>query len=339
MNCIEEKGLDPAETALWLNNSTIACNIRLYPHHIKTLLNDRGGGMEEAGVFCGELSFIDISVRAAMNAYFSYMFGGMLRKVACRIRPYEREKGRTDRVLNQAIKILSEAFSGRRPKAEALSEIISHFEWIETEKTQRPKVAIFGDLYVRDNSVMNQDVIRFIEENGGEVLTVPYSEYAKMIAPSYFRKWFNEGKFMDVLSHRTILATMSRMEKGYARIFNRVLAEPEFVYDESPEKILAGYAISIENTGESMDNILKIHYIKKHHPDVSLFVQTSPALCCASLITEAMKDIIEKKTGVPVVSIRYDGTGGNKNTVIIPYLKYPRRIDSPRRVERHFQMG
>jgi hypothetical protein len=33
---------------------------------------------------------------------------------------------------------------------------------------------------------------------------------------------------------------------------------------------------------------------------------------------------IEKKTGIPVVSITYDGTGGNKNDVIIPYLNYPR---------------
>jgi len=274
-----------------------------------------------------------------MNAYFAYMFGGMLRKVACRIRPYEREKGQTDRVLNQAIKILSDAFSGRRTKASALSEIVSHFEWIETDKTQRPKVALFGDLYVRDNKVMSQDVIRFIEENGGEVITTPYSEYAKMIARSYFRKWFNEGKFMEVLSHRTILATMSRLEKGYARIFNRILAEPEFTYDESPEKILSEYNISIENTGESMDNILKIHYIKKHYPDVSLFVQISPALCCASLITEAMKDTIEKNTGVPVVSIRYDGTGGNKNTAIIPYLKYPRRADCLKGAQRYFGIG
>ena len=34
---------------------------------------------------------------------------------------------------------------------------------------------------------------------------------------------------------------------------------------------------------------------------------------------------IEKKTGVPVVSITYDGTGGNKNEAIIPYLKFPRK--------------
>jgi hypothetical protein len=76
-----------------------------------------------------------------------------------------------------------------------------------------------------------------------------------------------------------------------------------------------------------MENILKIFYIKRYYPDVSLFVQTSPAFCCPSLITEAMAKEIENKTGVPVVSITYDGTGGNKNEAIIPYLKFPRKRD------------
>jgi hypothetical protein len=37
-----------------------------------------------------------------------------------------------------------------------------------------------------------------------------------------------------------------------------------------------------------------------------------------------MKARIEEVTGVPVVSITYDGTGGMKNEVITPYLHYPR---------------
>jgi hypothetical protein len=73
-----------------------------------------------------------------------------------------------------------------------------------------------------------------------------------------------------------------------------------------------------------MDNLLKVYYIQRHHPDVSLFVQASPAFCCPALITEAMAREIEQHTGTPVVSITYDGTGGNKNDVILPYLKYPR---------------
>ncbi len=33
---------------------------------------------------------------------------------------------------------------------------------------------------------------------------------------------------------------------------------------------------------------------------------------------------IEKFTGAPIVTIKYDGTGGNKNKNIVPYLKFPR---------------
>jgi hypothetical protein len=31
---------------------------------------------------------------------------------------------------------------------------------------------------------------------------------------------------------------------------------------------------------------------------------------------------IEKITRTPIVSVTYDGTGGNKNDIIIPYLRY-----------------
>ena len=77
----------------------------------------------------------------------------------------------------------------------------------------------------------------------------------------------------------------------------------------------------MEHTGESMENLLKIFYIKKYHPDVALFVQVSPAFCCPALVTEAMAKEIEKKTGAPIISITYDGTAGNKNDAVIPYLK------------------
>lgn len=329
MHTMKKYNLAPKDCVLWINESTLACNIRLYPHHIKQIISEHG--LEEAGVYVGQLSLAEISLRAAMNAYFAYMLGGMLRKVVCRIRPYEIHKGETDRVLKKSIKVLSDAFEGKLEKEDALKEIVAHFEWIETEKTDRPKVAIFGDLYARDNRVMNQDLIRFIEENGGEAITTPYSEYAKMVAPTYFRKWFNEGKFANLITYKALLTTMRLREKNYSKILRRIIDEPEHVYDDDPAEILAEYGIVLENTGESLDNILKIHYIKKYFPDVSLFVQTCPALCCPSLITEAMRGLIEQKTGVPMVSVTYDGTGGNKNDIILPYLKYPcggRREDS-----------
>ncbi len=61
-----------------------------------------------------------------------------------------------------------------------------------------------------------------------------------------------------------------------------------------------------------MDNILKIHHLLQEHPDLALLVQTTPAFCCPGLITEAMSSRLEATTGVPIVSITYDVSGGNK---------------------------
>lgn len=322
---VRQHQLDPADCVLWINRSSLACNIRLYPLQIADIFREQGGGLEKISIYQGEITFADISLRAARNAYFAYMIGGMLQKIACRIRPYETEKGRTDKILAKAISVLRDAFLGKRSLEKTVDEVVSQFEWIETAGPRRPKVAIFGDLYSRDNRVMNQDLIAAIEACGGEVVTTPYSEFGKMIAGSYFRKWFNEGKYLDMLTGKALLTAMVALERSLMKSLNRLLDEPEHRYDDDPAEILARYQVSIENTGESMDNILKVHYLAKHHPELSLFVQASPALCCASLITEAMRNRIEQLTGIPVVSITYDGTGGSKNELIAPYLRFPRQ--------------
>jgi len=326
---IKDHGLDPARTVLWFAEGEIACNIKLYPHYFKYILESYGKGMEQAEIYVGPVSMIDLSMALPVNIYFAYMFGGMLRKMGCKIRPYERHKGETDSVIENAVDILAEAFAGNGSREDAVAEVVSRFKQIETVKvsgrTSRPKVAVFGDLYARDNHVFNQDLIRYIEDNGGEVLTTPYSDYLKMVSRPYFRKWLIEGHYLSVISSRALMATLKLKEKTYYKYFERILKRPEPEFNDNAGDILAQYSIRIENTGESMDNILKIHYIKKHHPDVALFVQTSPAFCCPALVTEAMAAQIEQITGTPIVSITYDGTGGSKNDVIIPYLKYPRK--------------
>lgn len=314
--------LDPSKTLLWMASSQIACNIAMFPHHLKRLLYAYGGGMEKAGVYVGAMSFMDMSLRLPIDTYFAYMFGGLIRKVGCRIRPYEKEEGATDRVTREAVAMLADAFLGNRSKEGALTDVIAAFQGIEKSPEQRPKVAIFGDLYVRDNDVMNQGLIRFIERHQGEVIVTPYSDYVQMIARAYLKKWFFEGRYLEVLSSKALLATVSRLEKTYQTHFAKILAEPAPEYHEPPGHILSPYHVRVEHTGESMDNLLKIFYIKKHYPDVSLFVQTSPAFCCPSLVTEAMAKEIERKTGVPIVSITYDGTSTNKNEAVIPYLTY-----------------
>lgn len=329
---VERNALNPKDTVLWSVFSRIACNIRMFPHHLRTLMRTYGGGMEHVEVYMGNISFGDVSFRLPVNMYFAHMFGGFLRKMGCAIRPNECRTGDTDAAIERGIALFESAFSGEISKESAVDRVVREFEAIATQPTERRKVAVFGDFYVRDNRILNQDLIRFIERHGGEVVTTPYSTLGKMIAGPYMRKWLIEGNVFGALSTKALIATVSRLEKTYLRSFERILGPQTEAYNDAAEDILQAFGVRIEHTGESMENLLKIHYIRKYHPDVSLFVQVSPAFCCPSLVTEGMSKIIEERTGVPIVSITYDGTGGNKNDAIIPYLVFDRKI-SPRNPE------
>ncbi|MFH2091884.1 MAG: acyl-CoA dehydratase activase [Pseudomonadota bacterium] len=323
IHTVKKQGLDPASCVLWLNPSEIACNVKMYPYHIQKIFDRHGQGFEKANIYKGELSLFDISFKASTQAYYAYMFGGLLRSVGCKIRPYEIIKGATDKALKTALTILCHTFENALSKENALKQCKQIFLSIETKIEQRPKVGIFGDLYVRDNHVMNQDLIKFIEDNGGEVITTPYYKYVKIIANSYFRKWFKEGKYLSLISNKALLAVMNTMEKRYYPYFEPFLTKEHHIVSNSYETILSDYGIQPEHTGESMDNILKIHHIINENPDMRFLIQTNPAFCCPGLITEAMALKIEANTGVPIVNITYDISGGNKNKAIIPYLRNP----------------
>jgi predicted nucleotide-binding protein (sugar kinase/HSP70/actin superfamily) len=242
--------------------------------------------------------------------------------MGCTIRPYEKNKGSTDRVIKESFALLNEAFKHDRPKEKILEHIVHSFGNIATEKTERARVAIFGDLYVRDNELMNQGLIRLIEDNGGEVITTPYSEYVKMIVEPITERSYREGRYLDYAKTKFLKSLIPLVEEKYVHFFRQYTGGPCHEAKSELDDWLNKFGVNLLHRGESLENILKIHRLIRQYPDIDLFIQTNPAYCCPSLVTEAMTPRIEELTGIPVVTIEYDGTSGFKNEDIIPYLKY-----------------
>jgi predicted CoA-substrate-specific enzyme activase len=331
IEAVDARGIDPGRAALWMMSSQIACNIGMYPTAFKALLEAEGRGFERSVVVCGELTFVDVSVRAAINTYFAYVFGGALRQLACRVRPYEKRAGDADAAVEEGLAIFVDAFEGSRDKLDAARRVVDIFAAIETSERDRPQVAIFGDLYSRDNDVFNQGLIRLIEEHGGEVITTPYSEYVKLVAQAYFKRWWDEGKLLSVVVNRSLLIAAKVLEREYVSEFARVLGPPPPpTRSVDLDELLARLGLTTHHTGESVDNILKLAHIAAVHPEVSLFVQANPAFCCPSLVTEAMAGRLKELTGVPIVTITYDGTSASRNEAVVPYLEMARRRRSAR---------
>ncbi|HNW88530.1 MAG TPA: acyl-CoA dehydratase activase [Bacteroidales bacterium] len=322
---ITNNNLDPANTVIWNVDSDISCNLSMFPYFMKKLLNDHGKGMERISVYIGRIIFYDFSLQTAINAYLAYLFGGYLRRIGCMIRPYEKEKGATDHVIKWALELLYEALRYGKPKEPAVEQIVTAFEKIETKKTSRPKVAIFGDLYVRDNEMMNQALIKTVEDNGGEVITTSYSEYMKIIVDPFLDRLYKEGLYIKYARHVFMKSLIPLVEGKFTKYFYRIAAPPVAVENDEMHQWLQEFGLNPFHRGESIENILKIQSLAKNHPDLSLFIQTNPSYCCPSLVTEAMTSKIEEMTGIPVVTIEYDGTTALKNDVVIPYLKFRKK--------------
>jgi len=322
---METNHLDPADTALWIMKSDLSCNLSMFPLYMKKLLDYYGKGMEKASVYIGDMIFYDFSLSTAINAYLAYMFGGYIRKIGCSIRPYETIRGTTDALIRQAMLLLVDAFRNGTSKEAILEKIILDFESVETLKQERPKVAIFGDLYVRDNDLMNQNLVKTIEENGGEVITTPYSEFIKIVVNTSTERFFKAGRYSEYIKIKFLKSLIPMVEDKYKKYFCRYNGEAKLMSSGETDDWLDRFGLKILHRGESLENILKIHTLIKQHPDLDLFIQTNPSYCCPSLVTEAMASRIEQITGVPVVTIEYDGTAGRKNEDIIPYLKYRKK--------------
>ena len=70
MDYVERHELDPSRTVLWMGESAIACNIGLFPLHIRSILASHGGGMEKAGIHVGPMSMQDLSLRMPAGRLF-----------------------------------------------------------------------------------------------------------------------------------------------------------------------------------------------------------------------------------------------------------------------------
>ena len=317
---VEQHGLDPEQTMLWMTKCYITCNLRLYPFYIKNLLEDYGHGFEKASVYFGLLTHLEIAYSTGYYAYFAYLLGGLIRKMGCKIRPYEIRRGETEAAIQKSIGLLETAFLGKRQIDAAVNEAVSLFDKIERKPGTKPLVAIFGDLYVRDNDIMNQDLIHDIEENGGEVVTTPYTDLVKITIENVIRRALARGDYFQAGLFRVMLASINLFEDKYYDQFKKYLGDKPVVNPERLEKNLPKFNISPYHSGESYENILKIFYILENYPGISLFVQTNPAFCCPAMVTEAMAQEIKRITGIPVVTLTYDGTSGNKNEVLVSYL-------------------
>ena len=322
---IQKHHLKPEKTALFLNAiSQLACNFPQYPLMAKKLLQQRGEGFENVQIFATDVTLTGFPLDLIYDIYCSYLLGGLLRKIGCKLRPYEAVSGEADRLIESSLRRLHSCLAEGGPKDAAFAEIVADFRRLPLgeRRPPRPKVSIIGDLYVRDNNIFNQQLIADLEAYGAEVVTVPFTYVVRLLADRYTYGLYKTGRYVALLRDKLLIEVFEQLERRFYQIAREVLEEDLPVFDQSVFAPLGKYGLSLKHDGETTENIMKIYSLLTHYPDLAMFVHVNPIFCCPGLVSESLFRAVEKDIGIPIVSVVYDGTTARKNEVLAPYLHY-----------------
>ena len=106
-----------------------------------------------------------------------------LNKMLRQTRPYEKEKGKTNKIYKKYIEdvcwsVENVPMSGTLNKmVSILKDARKDFENIPVDKTDKPIIGIVGEIFVRNHPYSNNEIIKRVEAQGGEVEIPTFGEW------------------------------------------------------------------------------------------------------------------------------------------------------------------
>ncbi|MFH1725113.1 MAG: acyl-CoA dehydratase activase [Elusimicrobiota bacterium] len=313
---VRSEGLDPRKTFFYMPTVCVACNLPQYP-----IFSDMA--FEAAGLKGLKIGLINsmapgeiLPHPVAVRMFESFMVSCIIYKMYNRIKPYERDKGATDRVSQEAKETLSEAILSGKDLRAALAAVADMFRSVPRDESggRKPRIALIGDLYVKYSSVVNQRLQSLVEDLGGELAVSSMTEYPFQFYDADIRLHGHDPRH-----YRTLRKIEHRFERIAADIIGDQL-EPDFA---DCMRLMEDYKIRHYIAGETSINIGRaLYYIKQGGVDA--IVHINPMFCCPGVVSASIFRKMQEDFGIPIIDIFYDGTG-DPNGVLIPHLHYLKR--------------
>lgn len=178
MHALESGEYDIHKTALMITQTGGGCRASNYIHLLRKALHKAGmdfvpiislnlSGLEKNPGFSLTLSMIR-ELAAAL------VYGDVILLAANQVRPYEINKGETDALVQKWNEKISDRFTngeGYTLKAieEGMEEICREFAAIKVNRVPKVKVGIVGEIYVKYARLGNNDLEKFLADQGCEV--------------------------------------------------------------------------------------------------------------------------------------------------------------------------
>ncbi|HVN25192.1 MAG TPA: acyl-CoA dehydratase activase [Syntrophorhabdales bacterium] len=307
----KKKGFDPAGSAFFMPSGRGPCRFGQY-HRLHRLVLDEQG-FENVPIYApnqDEKLYKELNIvggKFSRLGWRAIVSTDMLQKMLHSVRPYEKNSGETQQVYNEMLQAVSEAIGSKNNGVfGVLEHAVKRFLAIPTTNEKKPIVGIVGEIYIRSNRFSNDNLIKKVEEFGGEAWLAPITEWINYVNYMGRKRSAQKRSFSDLVTMVLTEHIQRKDEHRMEEIFSEYLRyghEPsirQVIHDASPyiDESFEGEAIL--SVGKSIDFI---------HKGASGIINAMPFTCMPGTISNALMKLIQNKYGVPVLNVAYDGQG------------------------------
>ncbi|MDR1519064.1 MAG: hypothetical protein LBU23_02835 [Planctomycetota bacterium] len=331
---MERDGVDPDRVIFFMPTACGPCRFGQYAKLDRLIFAKKGWDGVQIMSPSAENAYEGMDQGTRILLYHALMAADVMRKFVHRVRPYEKRKGDVDALIERQTRLLEDAFAAgdKRRVADLIRATADALADLPKYRDRRPLIGVVGEIYVRCDPFLNNDLCRRIEELGGEAWLAPIGEW--FFYTNHLRRLLNRererGPAAILERARIWLETelfYSRVEKKYLRLAGKILADRhEHPIDQVLEAGMRYLPWQFE--GEAILTLGRaVLFVKLD--GARAIVNASPMFCMPGTITTSIFPRLERELGVPIISNFYDGSG-NPNQSLVPVMHY---ATEPRRTE------
>jgi predicted nucleotide-binding protein (sugar kinase/HSP70/actin superfamily) len=308
---LQEPGTDENKVSFFMPDHNGPCRFGQYNQLQKVIFDRLGKKNVKIVSPSNDGSYSDITpgsgTRFRFNAWRGFVAFDLIRKLLQQIRPYEKNRGETERVYQESLaNIVSSIENNGKGLVKVLEEAEKNFGAISLLAIPRkPLVSIVGEIFMRDNRFCNGNIVEKLETLGAETLMSPFSEWLIYSTYRYNRDSHWKGDYRGVLkskiqefsqhaSYKKLLHAVEELvdeEKDIPLEMMLQLAAPYVHKDYDGDPVIAiGTAAALAGKGVSgICNIL-------------------PFTCMPGTLICSVSDVFRKDHGnIPWMDYAYDG--------------------------------
>ncbi len=240
--------------------------------------------------------------------------GDILKRALLRVRPYEVTPGSASQLFKKWLSDFEDTLEKGASLAARAKKAAEEFEKFPLlDIARKPLVAVFGEIYVRNDDYANDNTIDKLEALGAEVIYTPLTEWFDYVNHSFIEKSKQNGKTASVIKGKTIGMVITKVKRAVEKPFDNLLRGTPHVSASQVMKASTPYMA--ENIGGEAVLSIGAPLALLEHGGIDGAVNIYPFNCLPGTVVSAVSRRIKRdKPGLPWLNLAFDGQEDTDNT-------------------------